>query len=88
MTAKRRKPLLVNLTWAVVAICLVYVASYFACSAMLGAEWLSEDAVVAMDQSVFYPLIWYTHSGLPGSETFTRVSMWCYYRASGLPVPF
>ena len=88
MTAKPRKPLLVNLTLMGVAVCFAYVASFLACSAMLGREWLSEDAVMAMDETVFYPLIWYTNSGLPGSGTFSDVSMWCYYRASGLPVPF
>ena len=88
MTAKPRKPLLVNLTLVAATGCLMYVASFLACSAMLGAGWLGEDAVMALDKTVYYPLIWYTNSGWPGSAVFSRVSMWCYYRASGLPVPF
>jgi hypothetical protein len=77
MTAKSRKPLLANLTWAValalIGLPIVYVASYLAISALIGVGVVTELDVRPLDDTVYAPILWYEGSGWIGSDTFTRI---------------
>jgi hypothetical protein len=79
MTAKRRKPLLVNLTWVCV---LVAPAAYF--GSWLGLSWLygrgvlGLETAVTLETTVYRPLNWYSaESGLPGGEFLIHMAERC-----------
>lgn len=82
MTAKPRKPLLVNFAWAAVllaVLCAVYVSSYLACC------WLAARGTIGGDTAricvtAFYPLQRYRQSDLPGGETLNRLTWRCTLR--------
>jgi hypothetical protein len=77
MTAKPRKPLLVNLTWAVcltVILLVLYVGAYVGSWWLVGADLLPEPVWIALDATVFAPLIEYENSDWPGARL---LSNWC-----------
>ena len=88
MTAKPRKPLLVNLTWVgvlVVALPTVYIGSFgFAC-------WLDGRGVANFEYSerhgnaVFEPIWWWAMHEHPGAKRLVVFSDWCYWHGVGDP---
>ena len=76
MTPKRRKPLLVNLTWVVVLIApAVYFAGWLGLHWLYGRGVLDLDTAVTLEKRVFLPLRWYSaDSGLPGGAFLFRLA--------------
>ncbi len=82
---RRRKPLLVNLTWAVILIVsgvTAYVVSYGATLWLLGRGALSDELAQQLDETVYLPLVSW---GGPGADTFNVFSDWCYWQGAGEP---
>jgi hypothetical protein len=91
MTARPRKPQLVNLTWAAVLAVLV-VAAYIASAG--GVYWLrgtgtiSYDTGTRLDDTVYGPLQWWIDTRRPGWHTLLTFELWCYVHGDGAPLSF
>jgi hypothetical protein len=80
MTAKPRKPLLLNLTWASVACSVMvglYVAAYLGWITLYAYGMIDSDTCLAGEHTFFRPIIWYYHSDMPGAEAGGRLLDWC-----------
>ena len=84
MTAKPRKPLLVNLTWAGVALLVAlvfYVASFGAAAWMFGADWivLESRTDLVLRHIVHRPLWWLMDEAeWSGEEVLDDYWVWCW----------
>ena len=71
MTAKPRKPLLVNLTWAGAALfglVVMYVGAWAATGWAASRGVISGPTLEMLDGTVFLPFGWYMRSDLPGAD--------------------
>ena len=76
MTAKRRRPLLVNLAWCIVPA--AYFASWLALHWLYGRGVFSLDTARTIEKTVFLPLRWYSgDSGLPGGDFLLQLADRC-----------
>jgi hypothetical protein len=86
MTAKPRKPLLVNLTWAVVLAGLglpAYVASFGVVCWLDGRDTVDPGTAETLYGTVYRPIVQYGLAGLPGDDSIYVFGEWCYWRGKG-----
>ena len=86
MTAKPRKALLVNLTWAaalLVGFPAAYVASFCFAYWLVGIGAIGFPTVHTLEETVYRPLSWYMGEEWPGSLQLERATKWCQLKGMG-----
>jgi hypothetical protein len=88
MHAKAHKLLLVNLTWAVVALAGLaglYVGSYGLIFWLNGRGVLTDNTTDQLALTVYMPLEQWSFSSYPGAETLYVLGSWSYWQGQGQP---
>lgn len=86
MTAKPRKPLMVNLTWAgaaMVGIAVLYVASFCGMAVLMGRDVIPLKTGHDLQLTIYRPIIWYAENDLPGGAPLMRLAAECYSANGG-----
>src|SRR5687768_5283765 len=88
MTAKPRKPLMVNVLWTVglfATILAAYVGSFAAVHWMSGSGLISGETCDVFRNTLYRPILWWESADLPGGGKLRVLAEWSYFRGAGDP---
>lgn len=80
MLVKTRNPLLMNLTWAVLALFVLgalYVGGLGIFAWLEGRGDISVETYLQLEQSVYFPVAWYCDTERPGHQSLVAFYRWC-----------